>query len=48
MTCLGEFWKATNIKEECNYIGPIYSNCFKVVEHCKVCQKYASFMIVFW
>ena len=21
---------------------------FKVVEHCKVCQKYGSFMAVFW
>ena len=25
----------------------IYSNCFKVVEHCKVCQNYDSFMAVF-
>ena len=23
------------------------ANCFKVVEHCKVCQKYASFMAIF-
>ena len=40
MTCL-----AANIKEECNFI--FYSNCFQVVEHCKVCQKYGSFMVVF-